>query len=139
MHHVLPRLHMTAGTSHGPSTAVLVLHPAELGAMTVTLHLSDGVLDLSFSGSPLAQSAVREAMGALRHQVAAAGVEVGQVSLQDATPGDLREHTRQPASDGRHAAPAPEGWKEIRLPAIADLPGIDRHEGRHGRSIDVAL
>jgi flagellar hook-length control protein FliK len=93
-----PRLHLLRPDTDGLSRAVLTLRPADLGVLTVTMEVTAGVVDLTFSGGHAAQAAVRDALSNLRADIAQAGLDLGQVDISDATPDDDSTRSRGDSS-----------------------------------------
>ncbi|MDQ2678156.1 MAG: flagellar hook-length control protein FliK, partial [Actinomycetota bacterium] len=102
-------------------TLTIQLHPAELGAITVEARLVDGVTHLHLSAdSSSTGDRLASSMAELRHQLARAGVDLGDLDL-----GDRRQHSADDTSAATDRSRALDGAAR-RAAAAADGPSTDR-------------
>jgi flagellar hook-length control protein FliK len=103
--HLVAARVMRDGTQH----TVLHLRPVELGAVTVTVDVKAGEVRLSMSAGDTALSALRQGLGDLRTELAKAGLDLADVTLQPSN------DSGQPAGTGTGSREqAQQSWTESR-------------------------
>ncbi len=132
--------------SDGTHHTTLHLSPEHLGDLTVTVDVRGSTVQVSMAGEPTAIASLRDALGLLRDQLSEAGLDLGQVSLQDKGSHGSREGSprqgeasSQAGSDG--GGPGRSWERRGRGEQEQPTPGTAGQRGGQstGRGIDLSL
>lgn len=132
--------------SDGTHHTTLHLSPEHLGDLTVTVDVRGSTVQVSMAGEPAAIASLRDALGLLRDQLSEAGLDLGQVSLQDKGSHGSREGSprqgeasSQAGSDG--GGPGRSWERRSRGEQEQPTPGTAGQRGGQstGRGIDLSL